>query len=361
MINNKIYKNKNMNDSEFYFDIEKFILLYKFIKKYEVEDGYINKDVFFSIFVRQYLIVKNNYPSKKRKNSDDSEESNNNNMNININYFYNEEIIPKQKQNILNNNINTNINQFPLICQALKKLTTKQIKRIYYCFGINIQKLNYIQKLPQEIKKENKRISVVESMNEKKDKRKSVVKTLKRRQTMNQINNSKFLSLRLSNKKENKTIKEETQKINTTKSTNTLDETKKENNNEINEYNTYLNTKEIFTILPLLGVNILTPEEEDKIEKEFNNKLIMGKYLNKKDFFEYKFWFESFFEFYLMDENDENKGIKLLKEFLFDLWKNDENSSYFNFDKFFNSLKVNKYVTDFTDFNEVRYYDIVFS
>ena len=363
MINNKIYKNKNMNDSEFYFDIEKFILLYKFIKKYEVEDGYINKDVFFTIFVRQYLIVKNNYPSKKRKNSDDSEESNNNNnMNFNINYFYNEEINPKQKQNILNNNnINTNINQFPLICQALKKLTTKQIKRIYYCFGINIQKLNYIQKLPQEIKKENKRISVVESMNEKKDKRKSVVKTLKRRQTMNQINNSKFLSLRLSNKKENKTIKEETQKINTTKSTNTLDETKKENNNEINEYNTYLNTKEIFTILPLLGVNILTPEEENKIEKEFNNKLIMGKYLNKKDFFEYKFWFESFFEFYLIDENDENKGIKLLKEFLFDLWKNDENSSYFNFDKFFNSLKVNKYVTDFTDFNEVRYYDIVFS
>ena len=37
MINNKIYKNKSMNDSEFYFDIEKFILLYKFIKKYEVE------------------------------------------------------------------------------------------------------------------------------------------------------------------------------------------------------------------------------------------------------------------------------------------------------------------------------------
>ena len=62
-----------------------------------------------------------------------------------------------------------------------------------------------------------------------------------------------------------------------------------------------------------------------------------------------------------MDEKEGVPGGKMIKEFLFDLWKNDENSSYFNFDKFFNSLKVNKYVTDFTDFNEVRYYDIVFS
>ena len=262
----------------------------------------------------------------------------------------------RQKQNMLNNNFN----QFPLICKALTKLNMKQIKRIFYCFGINIQKLNYIQILPQENKKDkdkDKRISIAESMNVKKDKRKSVVKTLKRRQTMNQVNNSKFLSLKLNNKKENKTIKEETQKNNTTISNNTLDETK----TEINEYNTYLNTKEIFTILPLLGVNILTLEEEGKIEKDLKNKLIMGKYLNKKDFFEYKFWFESFFDFYLIDENDENKGLKLLKEFLFDLWKNDENSIYFNFDKFFTSLKVNKYVTDFSDYNDVRYYDIVFS
>ena len=358
MINNKI--NKNMNDSEFYFDIEKFIMLYKYIKKYEVEDGYINKDVFFSNFVRQYLIVKNNFINKKRKNSDDSEESNNNKNINNINYYYNEEINMKQEQNIFNKN--NNINQFPIICQALKKLNTKQIKRIYYCFGINIQKLNYIQKYPQEIKID-KRNTIVENINEKKEKRKSVVKKLKRKQTMNQITNSKFLTLRLNNKKENenKIQKEETQKNNTTKTSNTIDETENKNKTEIIEYNTYLNTKEIFTVLPLIGVNILTPEEEDKIERDLKNKLIMGKYLNKKDFFEYKFWFESFFDFYLIEENDENKGIKLLKEFLFDLWKNDENSIYFNFDKFFSSLKVNKYITDFSDFNEVRYYDIVFN
>ena len=361
MINNKTYKNKNMNDSEFYFDIEKFIFLYKLIKKYEVEDGYINKDVFFSIFVRQYLIIKNNYINKKRKNSDDSDESNGRNMDINLNYFYKEELNTKSKQNIMNNNIS----HFPIICQALKKLDMKQIKRFYYCFGINIEKLNYIQKISQENKKEkDKRNTIVENINDKKDKKKSVIKTLKRRQTMNQINNSKFKGLKLNDKKDNKNTKEEIQKNNTTKNNttntnNTIDENK--NKDENIEYNAYLNTKEIFTILPLLGVNILTPEEEDKIEKELKNKLVMGKYLTKTDFLEYKFWFEPFFDFYIIEETDENKETNMLKEFLFDLWKNDENSTYFNFEKFFTTLKVNKYVTDFTDFNEVRYYDIIFS
>ena len=123
-----------------------------------------------------------------------------------------------------------------------------------------------------------------------------------------------------------------------------------------------MNTKEIFTILSLIGVNVLTNEMEQKIENELKDKYFMNKYLNKIDFLEYKFWFESFFE-YLNDKNEDenkNKGSKDIKEFLFDVWKNDDNSSYFDFKKFLEVLKINKYVTDYVDFNEVRYYDIIF-
>ena len=125
-----------------------------------------------------------------------------------------------------------------------------------------------------------------------------------------------------------------------------------------------MNTKEIFTILVLIGVNVLTNEMEDKIENDLKDKYFMNKYLHKKDFIEYKFWFESFFE-YLNHKNendneDINKGNLNIKEFLFDMWKNDDNSTYFDFKKFLDVLNINKYVTDYVDFNDVRYYDIIF-
>ena len=115
-------------------------------------------------------------------------------------------------------------------------------------------------------------------------------------------------------------------------------------------------------MLSLIGINVLTSEMAEKIENELKDKYIMNKYLIKKDFVEYKFWFESFFE-YLNDKQeneDKNNGSKIIKEFLFDIWKSDDNSTYFDFKQFLDALKVNKYITDYVDFNEVKYYDIIF-
>ena len=101
---------------------------------------------------------------------------------------------------------------------------------------------------------------------------------------------------------------------------------------------------------------------EEKIDNELKPKYFMSKYLNKKDFMEYKFWFESFFE-YLNDKQeneDKNNGSKIIKEFLFDIWKSDDNSTYFDFKQFLDASKVNKYITDYVDFNGVKYYDIIF-
>ena len=141
-----------------------------------------------------------------------------------------------------------------------------------------------------------------------------------------------------------------------------IEENEKEKNINI-EYEIFLGTKEIFTILSLIGVNILNSEIEEKIENELKNKYIMDKYLTKKDFMEYIFWFEPFFE-YVNDKSkiNDDKNInnsKLIKEFLFDIWKNDDNSTYFDFKKFLEVLRSNRYVTDLTN-NEVRYYDIIF-
>ena len=370
ILNTKTFKgkNNNLNEADFYFDIEKFKFLYRNIKKYEVEDGCINKEVFFEIFIRQYLIAKKNYGIKKRKNSDDSDDSYNKNMNVNINYFYNEEINVETNKIIFNNNTNA----FPVICKALKKLSMKQIKRLYNCFGINIIQFNYIKpKSAKDSKKEKKEVKKDnENKDEKEikiDKRSDLKKPSRRKITRHKANDSKQLS---SSKSKDKTDNKSTQdgtkmkknqtKNNISKINSTIEEEEKK---ETIEYNTYLSTKEIFTMIPLIGVNILTPEIEEKIEKEIKDKLIMEKYLTKKDFLECHFWFEPFFEYYIYDKIDEKEGItgsKMIKEFLFELWKNDENSTYFDFNKFFDVLRINKYVTDLIDFNEIKYYDIIF-
>ena len=232
----------------------------------------------------------------------------------------------------------------------------KQIKRIYNCFTFNIEQFNYIKQniiSENKIEKEKKGVKKENENKEKKDIKMNKRKTIKRKSSILKTNESNQLSL-----SKEKIIKDETKEKNNNQSINI--EEKKEDI----EYNIYLNTKEIFTILSLIGVNVLTPEIEEEIEKNLKDKLIIGKYLNKKDFLEYKFWFESFFEYYNHDKIDNDEGIignKIIKEFLFDLWKNDENSTFFNFQKFLNVMKINKYVTDLIDFNNIKYYDIIFS
>ena len=352
-LNTKIYKNQknNLNKEDFYFDIEKYKLLYKYIKKYEVEDGYINQEIFFEIFIRQYLISKKHLEISKRKNTEDSDESFNKNWNININYFYNEEIDMDTKYNIFNNNISG----LPIICKALTKLNMKQIKRIYYCFRADIKQFNYIKQNKEvEKKKENEKKEII-----KEDKRAEIRKPSKRKLTRQKANDSKNLS---SSKTKDKTENKGTQdsKIKKKDMENNINDLIEEEKKEIMEYNKYLNTKEIFTMLSLIGVNLLTSEEEEKIEKDLKNKLIMNKYLTKSDFLEYHFWFESFFNYYTNNKIEENNGNNIIKEFLFDIWKNGENSSYFDFNKFLSILKISKYVTDFSDFNELKYYDVIF-
>ena len=372
-----IFKKKYiLKDSDFYFDIEKFKFIYKLIKRYEIEDGYLNKEIFFQIFIKQFLFAKRkNYPQNKKKEGEEEENifENDKNINANMRNHYNEEINIDIKYKKIDNNNSSTI--YPAICKALKELRAKQIQRMLDIFIINIDKLNYIT-FSNDTEKENDKSVVVEEKEEKKendsikrkDKKKPTNRTKKikdediKDKTLKPIDEEKSRdkSKKRTKKIEIKEIKEELKEEKEKEIENQKIENKKEKNNS--EYETYLNTKEIFTVLSLIGVKVLTSEMEEKIENELKDKYIFNKYLTKKDFIEYKFWFETFFDY--LDGKNENedkiKGASIIKEFLFDIWKNDDNSSYFDFKKFLESLKVNKYITDYADLNGIKYYDILF-
>ena len=143
-------------------------------------------------------------------------------------------------------------------------------------------------------------------------------------------------------------------------------------NEEKKEYEIYLNTNEIFTILALIGCKILNSIEEENIFKDLKDKLLSGKYLTRKDFIEYNFWFEKDLEYQKninkQDETINKKSRKNtkdinnkinIKEFLFNLWKDDNGNM--EFEKFMNILKINRYMTDINAFKEENYYNIIFN
>ena len=359
-----------LNDTDFYFDLEKFKFIYKYIKKYEIEDGIIIKDIFFIIFIKQYLFFKKRVVPQNNIKDDEEE-------NIAVEH-------KKSINNLYNGEINDNPNFYPAICKALKNLRAKQIQKILDIFIINIEKINYIsfEKIintkeniiseENEFNKEKKEIE--KDLIKRKDRKKVTNKTIRNKKNeeskdkniKKDINEDK--SKDKNKKSEEFTLKEikeeDVKKVIDDKSQNNK-EKEKEEEKEIEkniEYETFLNTKEIFTILALIGVNVLTIEMEEKIDNELKEKYIMKKYLTKNNFLEYKFWFEPFFD-YLNDKKENEdmyKGMRNIKEFLFDIWKIDNNSNYIDFKKFIEVLKVNKYVTDFADFNDIRYYDIIF-
>ena len=149
---------------------------------------------------------------------------------------------------------------------------------------------------------------------------------------------------------------------------------KEENNNnngEIKEYEIYLNTNEIFTILALIGCKVLNTIEEENILKDLKDILISEKYLSKKDFMNYNFWFEKDLEYQNLIKHDEiiskksRKNTKEniskvnIKEFIFNLWKEDDGNRM-DFGKFISLINMNRYMTDINAFKEQKYFNLIF-
>ena len=284
------------------------------------------------------------------------------------------------------------------ICPALKMLNTKNYHKIYSLYQIPMQhKTSHTSNKENNENKEIKEIKenddIIEEKNEENkddnkdnddgDKENKIKNNNK--ETENEKDDKNKNSNNVVDKKENEenNKKEENnenaQKENEKEKENNLNEEKDVENKEekLIEYETYLNTPEIFTILPLIGCRILNLIEEEHIMNDLKEKLVRGRYLSKSDFMEYHFWFEPDFEYQnedimfqqMLEDNkdnnnlgleDQNKNKKMnVKEFLFNLWK-DEKGDKMDFQQFIGVLKMNKYITDLNALKEQNYYNIIF-
>ena len=126
---------------------------------------------------------------------------------------------------------------------------------------------------------------------------------------------------------------------------------------------------DIFTLLSLIGSEILTTEREEKILKYFDDKFIKRKFVEKSEFMKYQFWFEKYFEFQIkniINDSQKKNGKKYIekeekiniKDFLFELW-NDGNGNI-NLKQLLEVLKMSNYITDFIEYNGKKYYDVIF-
>ena len=368
-INNSFGGIKNrFKEFDFYYDINKFNAIYKNVKKYEIEENIISKDLFYDVFIKENLIDKYGENDSEKENINLANNMNsinkiNNNRNNNNEFNESEEDENDNKiyinENLINNQ--NNIHNLTGICTALKMLNTKQYHKIYNLYQIPVEhKTSTSTNIEQ---KENRNENIKEENKEKKENKDNI------------NNNSENNNNTNINNKENIEIENnEAQKI---------------------EYETYLNTSEIFTILPLIGCKIMNLMEEENIYKDLKEKLIRGKYLSMKEFMEYHFWFEQEFEYQnedimfqqMLEENNSNSNSKInlnnsgkknnksnnnlalnvdnknkkinIKEFLFNIWK-DEKGDKMDFQQFMSVLKINKYITDLNGLNEENYYNLIF-
>ena len=324
------------SNSDFYYNIKGFMEIYNNIKKLEIKKDIINEEIFYDMFVKKHLFNKELFEKKS-----DSQNK------INLNKI--EERKVKESNNNYDNNINSDfVNNLPSICKAMRYLQSKNIKKLFSLFKIEIQHPNIFENLEK-----------------------------------NDItNNAEGLSgiCKVGN----------------------INEPEKEIN--LIEFDNYLNNAGIFTFLSLIGCKILTEENNKEIITNLQNKLINKRFLSKEDYYKYKFWFEMDFEFININnidnnninnkfktkrnslsknkaivkkserkgtkqsinslnfDNKKNDGIKInnIKEFLFNIWKDDKGDN-FNLKDFLNTLEIHYDLKSTNKIEPQRYFDIIYN
>ena len=326
-VNNLNTLKYNYLKTDFHYNIEKFLELYNKIKLFEIKKDTISEEIFYEVFIKKYLFNKEIFD----KNIDSKNINKNDNNKINLN--------------------NNKIDDLPFICKPLRNLNSKDIKKLLTLFKINID-----HKIEDKFN-----IEIYENNSD---------------NTQNNLNNDEH-------------FEKETHEI---------------------IYENYLNNSEIFTILSLIGCQILSEKKEKEMMIELNNKIINDNFLTKSDFYKYNFWFETDFD-YLNNNNNNNSNnnnnnfykkfkrnsiIKTktiikkferkntmknpslnsekvekikknneiknitIKDLLFKIWKSD-NGDYINFKDFINTLNISKYISHLEDYNEKKYFDIIFN
>ena len=337
-----------IKDIDFYFDINKFYYIYKTIKKYEIEENTISQNLLYEMFFKQYVLniynegVTEEKKEEKINNNEKDEEKNEEKEEEKEEEEENKEKIiekKKEKKKIMG------------ICSALKNLNAKQIYKLFNLYQIHKEH----HEKEENIINNNNIINSTNILNTNEiDENKIIKEKIEEEKIQENINEKE--------KEKNEEIEEEENH-----SKDNIKEEKKEEKKKF-EYETYLKLKEIFTILSLIGCEILTISEEEKTKKELNDKIINNGYLTKNDYIEYNFWFEKNFD-YQNNINEENnewviedyKDKKMnIKELIFEIWK-DNSGKNINIKQFLMMLKIGNYITDLNSNNNKKYYDIIFN
>ena len=318
-----IDNSNNVEETDFYFDINKYFYCFKYIKNFEIEENVIGQNIFYEIFFKQFLL--NKYNEINIKNNEEKKDETEENLGKNKEDEQEDEDKLKNKEKKGKNKI-----YLLGFSKALRKINSKQIFKLFNLYKIQIEN----HEMEKNINKD-----IVDLNKEKNDK------------------------LEIEDNEQNEEAKEKTEN----EDANQINKEEKKEEKIMLEYETYLKYKEIFTILALIGCEILTVQEEEKIIMELNNKIINKNFLNKKDFFEYNFWFQKYFDYqdYLNNENnewilDDYKDKKMnIKDLLFEIWK-DDNGNNINIRQLLSILKIGKYITDLNNNNNKKYFDLLF-
>ena len=110
---------------DFVFNTWKFNELYNKVKTFEVKKNVISQEVFYENFVKKYLFIKDNSLNFEANNNQEQN-------NLNKNYFKSNRIVFQKT------NSHQVMNSFPTICNALKSVTSKNIKKLFSFFQIDI-------------------------------------------------------------------------------------------------------------------------------------------------------------------------------------------------------------------------------
>ena len=344
----KVYINE-IKETDYYYDINKFYSLYLNIKRFEIEENTISQDILYQMFFKPFVLNVYNDLDALNKNIEKKD---------NEQQKENKEEKEEENEEEVNNNQKEEKKKKYLtgICEALKKINTKQIFKLFNLYQIPIEYHDQEQEIKNteniDINKEENEIK--ENEENEKDKENKIIENAE-----NNIENEN----RIEEEKENN----EEQEDEDNKEKSIKNEIKKDEEKKI-EYEIYINLKELFTVFSLIGCQILTVDEEEKINKELKDKIVKNGYLNKEDFMEYNFWFEKNFE-YQNNINEENnewviedyKDKKMnIKELIFEIWK-DNSGKNINIKQFLMMLKIGNYITDLNSNNNKKYYDIIFN
>ena len=304
-VKKKIKLSDRLSEIDFAYNIYKFYDLYNKIVLFEVKKNVIRQNIFYENFIKKYIFIKDHKDKIELSNDSINIIENNDNHK---NYFLSNKVV------FQNFNLDKlNISKFPIICNALKTLSYRNIKKLFSFFLIPIEHAKN-------------------------------------------------------------------------------DESKKENE----EYDKYIDTTKIFTILALIGCEVLTEKRENNIMKDLKFKLVKNKFLSKHEFMLYKFWFEkNFFQPNGIDNTLKKKNSILppskspkkfvrqktknftnspyvlekkskeeeqknfnIKNLLYNLWF-DVKEGMFNFKEFIDVLKVNNYTNKVESEKDI-YFDVIF-